>query len=60
MKIFIFKTPRRGLMGSKPLGSDYMPDVLERAKRLQAAAAIREKGQLLMATDDRQQRLPGF
>jgi len=44
-------------MGNKPLGADYMPDVLDRAKRLQAAAAIREQGK---PTDNRQQRLPGF
>lgn len=50
-------TPRRGLMGSKALGAEYMPAVLERAKRLQAVATIREQGR---ATDGRQLRLPGF
>lgn len=24
----IFKTPRRGLMGSKPLGAEYMPEIM--------------------------------
>lgn len=51
----IFKTPRRGLMGSKPLGAEYMPEVNERARRMKAA--IREEKQ---PTDDRQLRLPGF
>lgn len=57
MKTSIFKTPRRGFMGSKPLGAEYMPDVNERARRMKAAVAIREQGQ---PTDDRQLRLPGF
>ena len=50
----IFKTPRRGLMGSKPLGVDYMPEVKERARRMKAATG--KENQL---TDDRQMRLPG-
>jgi len=58
MKTSIFKTPRRGLMGNKPLGAEYMPEVKERARRMQAAAAIRKQDQLLMATDNRQLRLP--
>ncbi len=53
----IFKTPRRGLMGSKPLGAEYMPEVNERARRLKASARDQEK--LSMATDNRQMRLPG-
>ena len=55
MKARIFKTPRRGLMGSKPLGADYMPEVKERTRRMKAA--IREEKQ---PTDDRQMRLSGF
>ena len=55
MKAPIFKTPRRGLMGSKPLGADYMPEVKERARRMKAA--VREEKQ---PTDDRQLLLPGF
>ena len=55
MKARIFLTPRRGLMGSRPLGADYMPEVKERARRMKAAA--REEKQ---PADDRQQRLPGF
>ncbi|MDD2469048.1 MAG: hypothetical protein PHI97_34185 [Desulfobulbus sp.] len=51
----IFTTPRRGLMGNKPLGADYMLQVMERAQRMKAA--IREEKQLI---DKRQQRLPGF
>ncbi|MGE4403773.1 MAG: hypothetical protein AB7F61_19185 [Desulfobulbus sp.] len=58
METKIFTTPRRGLMGSKPLGAEYMPDVTERARRMKAA--IRDQGELSMATDKRQQRLPGF
>lgn len=55
MKTRIFLTPRRGLMGSKPLGAEYMPEINERARRMKAAA--REEKQ---PHDDRQQRLPGF
>jgi len=44
-------------MGNKPLGAEYMPEVKERARRMQAAAAIREQEP---PTDNRQQRLPGF
>ena len=58
MKCQIFKTPRRGLMGSKPLGAEYMPEVKERARRMKAAA--RDQNQLSTATDNRQVRLPGF
>ncbi len=52
----IFITPRRGLMGSKPLGAEYMPEVNERARRMKAAA--REQEKFSMATDNRQLRLP--
>ena len=55
MKARIFLTPRRGLMGSKPLGAEYMPEVKERARRMKVA--VREEKQL---TDKRQQRFPGF
>jgi len=51
----IFITPRRGLMGKKPLGADYMPEVTERARRMNAV--IREEKQ---PSDKQQQRLPGF
>ncbi len=54
MKVPIFLTPRRGLMGSEILGAEYMPEVKERARRMKAAT--REEKQL---TDDRQMRLPG-
>ena len=54
----IFKTPRRGLMGSKPLGAEYMLEVNERARRMKAAA--REQEKLSMATDNRQMWLPGL
>ena len=60
MKTSIFTTPRRGLMGNKPLVADYMPEVKKRAKRMKAAAAIREPRKVAVASDDRQQRLPGF
>lgn len=46
----IFKTSRRGLMGSKPLGVEYMPEVNERARRMKAAT--KEE-----TTDPRQLRL---
>lgn len=55
MKTSIFKTPRRGLMGNKPLGAEYMPAVTERARRMNAAA--RDQNQ---PADNRQLRLPGF
>jgi hypothetical protein len=59
MKTSIFTTPRRGLMGSKSLGAEYMPEVTERAKRLQAVSSLRDL-KPATATDNRQQRLPGF
>jgi hypothetical protein len=55
MKTSIFTTPRRGLMGNKPLGSEYMLEVNERAWRMKAV--IRKESQFI---DKRQQRLPGF
>lgn len=57
MKNTIFKTPRRGLMGNKPLGAEYMPEIKERARRMQSAAAIREQDQ---PADNRQLYLPGL
>lgn len=51
MKIPVFKTKRIGLMGTKPLGAEYMPEVNERARRMNAAA--KEE-----AADPRQLRLP--
>lgn len=60
MKTSIFTTRRCGLMGNKPLGVEYMPDVAERARRLAAATAIRKQNQPSMATDNRQLKLPGF
>jgi len=53
----IFTTPRLGLLGDKPLGAEYMPEVKERARRMKAATAIREQGR---GVDNRQLRLPGF
>lgn len=47
----IFKTTRRGLMGDKPLGPEYMPEVNERARRLRSATKDD-------ATDPRQLRIP--
>jgi hypothetical protein len=55
MKTSIFTTPRRGLMGSKPFGAEYMEAITERARRMKAATR-KEK----QPTDKRQQRLPGF
>ena len=51
MKPSISKTPRRGLMGNKPMGVVYMPEVYERARRMKVAT--KED-----ATDPRQLRLP--
>jgi hypothetical protein len=55
MKQPIFKTPRRGILGDKPMGAEYMHTVNERARRMKAAC--REQDQ---PTDKRQLRLPGF
>ena len=37
MKKQVFKTPRRGWLGNTPIGSDYMEEVNERARRMKAA-----------------------
>jgi hypothetical protein len=55
MKTSIFKTPRRGWLGDKPLGADYMPAVNERARLLKAAVRFQDQ-----PADNRQPRLPGF
>lgn len=55
MKTSIFKTSRRGWLGNKPLGADYMPAVNERARRMKSA--LREEKQ---PADNQQLRLPGF
>jgi len=54
VKSSIFTTPRRGLMGNKALGAEYMPAIAERARRIKAA--VREEKQ---PADSRQMRLPG-
>lgn len=51
MNTKIFLTPRRGIMGSKPLGAEYMAEVNERARRMNAAT--KEE-----AVDPRQLKLP--
>ena len=53
MKKQVFKTPRRGWLGNTPLGSDYMEEVNERARRMKAA--IRD---VLREEDSRQLSLP--
>lgn len=55
MRKSIFTTPRRGLMGDKALGAEYMPAIAERARRIKAA--VREEKQ---PADARQLRLPLF
>ena len=55
MKKPIFKTPRRGWMGKTPMGSDYMEEVNERARRMKAACRDIDQ-----PADNRQRRLPGF
>jgi hypothetical protein len=55
MKPRIFKTPRRGLLGDRPMGADYMQEVNERAKKMKTA--LRDPDQ---PVDKRQSRLPGF
>ena len=47
----IFKTKRIGIMGNKPLGAEYMAEVNERARRMNAAT--KEE-----AADQRQFKLP--
>ena len=51
----IFKTPRRGCLGKTPLGSDYMEEVNERARRMKAACRDTDQ-----PADNRQLRLPGL
>ena len=51
MKNQIFKTKRIGIIGNKPLGAEYMAEVNERARRMNAAA--KEE-----AADQRQLKLP--
>lgn len=46
-----FKTRRVGLMGTKPLGAEYMAEINERARRMNAAAKD-------TAGDPRQLKLP--
>lgn len=55
MKESIFITPRRGKMGNKLIGAEYMAQVKERVRRMKAV--IREEKQ---PADERQFRLPGF
>ncbi|MGD9947534.1 MAG: hypothetical protein AB7U29_03530 [Desulfobulbus sp.] len=52
----IFVLPRRGLVGGRPVGSDYMVEILDRAKRMDRAC--RECGDLPFAGDERQMALP--
>ena len=55
MKKPIFKTPRRGWLGKTPMGSDYMEEVNERARRMKVACRDTDQ-----PADNRQRRLPGF
>ena len=55
MKTPIFKTSSRGWLGKTPMGSDYMEQVEERARRMKAASREPER-----PTDNRQLVLPGF
>lgn len=50
-----FATPRRGWLGKTPMGSDYMEQVEERARRMKAASREPEQ-----PTESRQLFLPGF
>lgn len=52
----IFVLPRRGLIGGRPVGADYMATVQDRAKRLDQAC--RERGDLPSTGDERQMALP--
>lgn len=56
MKRQIFKTPRRGWLGQTPQGAEYMQDVNERARKMEAALRDPEQP----ADDKRQRLLPGF
>ena len=51
---------RVGLMGSRPLGIDYMPGVNQRANRLRCACRDQGEVEAAEAVDPRQGRLPGF
>lgn len=38
----VFTLPRRGLVGGRPVGADYMATITERAKRLKRACRDQE------------------
>jgi len=38
----IFVLPRRGLVGGRPVGADYMVEILDRAKRMDRACRERD------------------
>jgi len=52
----IFVLPRRGLIGGRPVGADYMTTIHDRARRLDRAC--RERGARLANDDERQMTLP--
>lgn len=53
MKKQVFKTFLRGWLGNTPMGSDYMEEVNERARRMKAAIRDASPGE-----DSRQLSLP--
>lgn len=52
----IFVLPRRGLIGGRPMGADYMATIHDRAKRMDQAC--RKRGDLPSTGDERQMALP--
>ncbi|MDD2541430.1 MAG: hypothetical protein PHH28_10380 [Desulfuromonadaceae bacterium] len=53
-------TRQVGIMGSRPLGADYMPGINRRANRLRAACRDEGENDAGAEIDPRQGRLPGF
>lgn len=52
----VFVLPRRGLVGGKPVGADYMAAIHDRAKRMDRAC--RERDDRPSPADERQIVLP--
>lgn len=40
------KQPRRGLLGSKPMGPEFMQEINRKAKRMEQVTKIKESNQL--------------
>jgi len=52
----IFALPRRGLVGDRPMGADYMVTIHDRAKKMDRAC--RKRGDRIASDHERQITLP--